>query len=82
LPEVGASDAHPLEGIGTGFTVFPGSTPQELRDAIRDSTTRADGAYWDFLTHREIARLKFRRIGRQWARHGQRAWNAVRSKAS
>lgn len=82
LPEVGASDAHHLEGIGTGFTVFPGSTPQELRDAIRDSTTRADGAYWDFLTHREIARLKFRRIGRQWARHGQRAWNAVRSKAS
>jgi len=82
LPEVGASDAHHLEGIGTGFTVFPGSTPEELRRAIRDGTTKAGGAYWDFPTHREIARLKFQRIGRLWIRTGRRAWNAVRSKAS
>lgn len=82
LPEVGASDAHHLEGIGTGYTVFPGVTPEQLRTAIRDGATRADGVYWDFPTHREIARLKFRRIGRSWVQTGRRAWRAVRSKAS
>ncbi len=82
LPEVGGSDAHHLDGIGSGYTVFPGTTPEDLRDAIRHGATRADGVYWDFPTHREIARLKFRRIGQRWMRTGRRAWDAVRSKAS
>ncbi len=78
LPEVGASDAHHLAGIGTGYTVFPGTTAADLRAAIRNGSTRADGVYWDFVTHREIARLKIRRIGQQWIHAGRRALKAVR----
>ena len=32
--------------------------------------------YWDFVTHRRIAQLKFRRIGRNWARMGRSAVRA------
>ena len=34
LPGVGNSDAHVLEGIGTGRTMFPGSTAADYRTAI------------------------------------------------
>ena len=73
LPEVGCSDSHHLQGIGTGFTSFPGGTAADLKKAILAGQTRAHGEYWDFLTHRRIAQLKFRRIGRTWARFGQSA---------
>jgi predicted metal-dependent phosphoesterase TrpH len=76
LPEVGCSDSHHLEGIGTGFTAFPGKSTQDLRKAILASQTKAFGEYWDFITHRRIAQLKFRRIGRNWARMGRSAVRA------
>ena len=41
LPGVGNSDAHVLEGIGTGWTWFPGSTADDYRAAIAERTTRA-----------------------------------------
>jgi predicted metal-dependent phosphoesterase TrpH len=77
LPEVGCSDSHHLEGIGTGYTTFPGKTAQDVRKALLASQTRAGGEYWDFVTHRRIAQLKFRRIGRNWARAGRSAVRAV-----
>ena len=46
LPGVGNSDAHVLEGVGTGWTWFPGTTAAEYRRAIRDATTEPDGAFW------------------------------------
>jgi predicted metal-dependent phosphoesterase TrpH len=46
LPAVGNSDAHVLEGIGTAWTWFPGSTADDYRAAIAAGTTRPDGAYW------------------------------------
>jgi predicted metal-dependent phosphoesterase TrpH len=76
LPEVGCSDSHHLEGIGTGYTTFPGSNTQDMRKAILGGQTKAFGEYWDFLTHRRIAQLKFRRIGRNWARMGRSAVRA------
>ena len=77
LPEVGCSDSHHLEGIGTGYTQYPGRSVEDLRKAILGHQTSAHGEYWDFLTHRKIAQLKFRRIGRNWARVGRSAMRAV-----
>ena len=77
LPEVGSSDSHHLEGIGTGYTTFPGTTSAELKTAIMANQTGAFGEYWDLRTHRRIAQLKFRRIGRNWARLGRSAVRAV-----
>jgi predicted metal-dependent phosphoesterase TrpH len=77
LPEVGCSDSHHLEGIGTGYTTFPGTSAAQLKTAIAGSQTQAHGTYWDFVTHRRIAQLKFRRIGRMWMRHGLSAVRAV-----
>ena len=76
LPEVGCSDSHHLEGIGTGYTTFPGKTAQDMKKAIVASQTKAFGEYWDFVTHRRIAQLKFQRIGRNWARMGRSAVRA------
>ena len=46
LPEVGSSDAHFPETIGTSKTLFEGSTAQELRAAIVAGKTSAEvGAY-------------------------------------
>ena len=39
LAEVGGSDAHFLEVIGSGHTEFPGRTPEDLRRAIEERTT-------------------------------------------
>jgi len=38
LPETGSSDAHHLAHIGTGWTLFAGSTAEELRVAFRSGT--------------------------------------------
>jgi predicted metal-dependent phosphoesterase TrpH len=40
LAEAGGSDAHFLAAVGAGYTEFPGRTPQDLRRAIIDRTTR------------------------------------------
>ncbi|TMD42966.1 MAG: PHP domain-containing protein [Chloroflexi bacterium] len=77
LPEVGCSDSHHLEGIGTGYTTFDGKSAHDLKTSVLAGQTKAHGEYWDFLTHRRIAQLKFRRIGRNWARAGRSAVRAV-----
>jgi len=77
LAEVGCSDSHHLQGIGTGYTTFPGTTAAELKAAIAAGQTQAHGSYWDLQTHRRIAQLKFQRIGRMWVRHGRSAVRAV-----
>ncbi len=46
LAAVGNSDAHVLEGIGTGWTWFPGSSAADYRAAVEARTTRPDGAFW------------------------------------
>jgi hypothetical protein len=67
LPAVGNSDAHVLEGIGTGWTWFPGSSADEYRAAIASATTRPDGAYWSHLhnvdVYRRQLRAKLRHLG-------------------
>ena len=43
LAEIGASDAHFWQHIGAGYTLFPGTTADDLRRAIADRSTRAGG---------------------------------------
>ncbi|HEX2141174.1 MAG TPA: PHP-associated domain-containing protein [Candidatus Limnocylindria bacterium] len=46
LTEVGNSDAHVLEHVGSGWTWYPGSTAEHYRRAVLDRTTEADGEHW------------------------------------
>ena len=55
LPEFGGSDAHALSMIGKGFTHFPGSTVEDLLQAMKDHTTVAGGTFMNLRDHGEIA---------------------------
>jgi predicted metal-dependent phosphoesterase TrpH len=60
LPAVGNSDAHVLEGIGTAWTWFPGSTADDYLAAIAVGTTRPDGTYWSHLHNADVYRRQLR----------------------
>ncbi|MSQ14432.1 MAG: hypothetical protein EXR50_01010, partial [Dehalococcoidia bacterium] len=45
LPEIGSSDAHFVQTIGTGVTIFQGSSAEDLKDSITSGTTIATGSY-------------------------------------
>jgi len=60
LPAVGNSDAHVLEGIGSAWTWFPGSSAAELRAAIEHGSTRPDGVYWSHLHNVAVYRRQLR----------------------
>ncbi len=45
LAQIGNSDAHASEAIGTGWTTFPGRTEDDLRAAIIARTTRHHGSF-------------------------------------
>jgi predicted metal-dependent phosphoesterase TrpH len=49
LPEVGASDAHFKEAVGSAYTEFEGSTVQELRAAIVSGRVRGVAAAYPSL---------------------------------
>jgi len=46
LAPVGNSDAHVLEGVGTGWTWFAGATADDYRAAVEARATEPGGAYW------------------------------------
>jgi predicted metal-dependent phosphoesterase TrpH len=52
LAEVGSSDAHMMAMIGLARTRFPGHTPEELRTALLERATYAEGR---FATPAEMA---------------------------
>ncbi len=54
LPELGGSDAHSLEFIGSGHTLFPGTSADDFRRALREKTTRAGGRFLDLDDHRRL----------------------------
>jgi hypothetical protein len=41
LAEVGGSDAHFLTAVGSAYTLFPGATAEDLRQAILDKQSKA-----------------------------------------
>jgi predicted metal-dependent phosphoesterase TrpH len=47
--EIGGSDAHILEAIGKGYTIFEGKTATELKEAILNGQTRAMSNQWGFF---------------------------------
>jgi hypothetical protein len=60
LPGVGNSDGHVLEGIGTGWTSFPGHTAEEYRRAIGDGTVEAGGEHWSSAHNADVYRRQLR----------------------
>jgi hypothetical protein len=55
VAEVGGSDSHSLDTIGTARTSFPGRTWADLRQAIADCTTRSEGEFWELSDYTSIA---------------------------
>ncbi|MDQ2674249.1 MAG: PHP domain-containing protein [Chloroflexota bacterium] len=56
LPGVGNSDAHVLEGIGTGFTTFAGHTAADYRAAVLAGEVTAEGAHWSSAHNVDVYR--------------------------
>ena len=57
LPELGGSDAHSLEFIGSGHTLFPGSSAEDFRSALAERTTIAGGRFLDLDDHRQLLNI-------------------------
>lgn len=70
---LGGSDAHHLGVIGAAHTWFPGRTAEDLRRAIIDGTTVADGASW--RAHQYMSWI----VGCFIPRTVRRAYSAVRA---
>jgi predicted metal-dependent phosphoesterase TrpH len=51
LAELGGSDAHHLELIGTAWTSFPGRSAADFQAAITARATRAGGRFWTLGDH-------------------------------
>jgi predicted metal-dependent phosphoesterase TrpH len=47
--ETGSSDAHIVEAIGRGYTLFEGKTAADLKRALRYHQTKAEYGKWSFL---------------------------------
>jgi len=47
--ETGSSDAHILQAIGKGYTLFEGKTAHALKEAILDHQTQAMNDKWDLF---------------------------------
>lgn len=47
--ETGSSDAHILQAIGKGYTLFEGKTAHALKEAVWDHQTQAMNDKWDLL---------------------------------
>ncbi|HYP41417.1 MAG TPA: PHP-associated domain-containing protein [Chloroflexia bacterium] len=55
LPEFGGSDAHANSMIGKGYTSFPGTTIEDLLQAIKERKTVAGGTFMNLRDHGIIA---------------------------
>jgi predicted metal-dependent phosphoesterase TrpH len=75
LPAVGNSDAHVLEGIGSGFTTFPGHTAAAYREAILAGEVSAAGVPWSSAHNADVYRrqlgAKLRHLWHTTARRGE-----------
>ncbi|MGH2445032.1 MAG: PHP domain-containing protein [Candidatus Limnocylindria bacterium] len=64
LAAVGNSDAHVLEGVGSGWTWFPGASGEDYRAAIAAFATRPDGAFWSSRHNLDVYRRQLIAKGR------------------
>jgi predicted metal-dependent phosphoesterase TrpH len=72
LPLVGNSDGHTLDTIGDGRTIFPGSTAEDYRRAIRDAATSGICIDWGFVREALIYTRQVRKYSRDISRWGRR----------
>jgi predicted metal-dependent phosphoesterase TrpH len=59
LAEVGNSDSHHLEGVGSAYTIFNGTTAAEYRRAVGQNATQPEGVHWTLGEHLTVAQRKF-----------------------
>lgn len=72
LPAIGGSDAHHLPMVGKGYTLFPGYTATDVRQAILSGQTRVAGGHWGAIRVAEAGALQLRRgLGELLAPTGQ-----------
>ncbi len=74
LAATGGSDAHVLQGIGKGYTVFRGTSVEDLRRSLDNFETRAETGHGGLSLMLRYA-FRFPQIRRQ------QAWNWERCKA-
>jgi predicted metal-dependent phosphoesterase TrpH len=74
LPLVGNSDAHTLDTIGDGYTLFAGSTPEDYRRAIVEGTTTGACVTWGPVKEVAIYGRQFRKQVRDVSRWGRRTF--------
>lgn len=65
LAEAGGSDAHFLQAVGSSFTVFPGRTGADLRQAIVERTTSTGTGPYPSLGEIGYHRLVYQQL-RSW----------------
>ncbi|MHB1132313.1 MAG: PHP-associated domain-containing protein [Chloroflexota bacterium] len=66
LAETGGSDSHSCSLVGTGYTLFPGRTCEQLRLALLGTRTRGEGNHWSAGDHLGGAAEQ---LGRSWIVH-------------
>ena len=64
LPQVGSSDAHAVEAVGSAWTTFPGRSAQDLRRAILDGTTSPHGQFHGSMGQLGVFGRQMRKKGR------------------
>ena len=55
LARCGGSDSHALHTIGSAYTVFPGRTAADFRQALAEKSTDFGGQFWTVADHTSIA---------------------------
>ncbi len=74
LPEIGSSDAHFPETIGTSHTTFEGSTAQELRTAILEGKTAVEMSPYPSLRQIGVRRIVLQQWRGMMATPRQMGW--------
>jgi predicted metal-dependent phosphoesterase TrpH len=72
LPLVGNSDAHTLDTIGDGHTLFPGSTAEDYRRAVLTGSTGGACITWGAVKEVMIYGQQVRKQARDVSRWGRR----------
>lgn len=71
--ETGSSDAHHAELVGTAWTEFAGNSAADLRRAIAERTTSAQGRNWTLREHLGgVARQQWRSMVRDPVKRARR----------
>jgi len=73
LPELGNSDAHTLNSIGSGMTWFEGKSAQDVRQSIESGSSAPGGTLWQVQDYVRWVRYRVSKQGR----HGHRVREAI-----